>query len=196
MAKINIDLLIRQANDYAGKGDWEIAYNTLLQASAMDSNHPGVINGLATCLIQIGKPKEAINLFEKLVNIVPNPQDAYCSLGIAYESIGELASGEEAYLKVLQIDPKNIAARKGLAVIYLQQVVRFGEGIQILKALVKSNSDDLEALLMLANCYEQTRNIPAAKELYEQALKTHPKNKFAKEGLVRVGEVKQGLSSK
>jgi tetratricopeptide (TPR) repeat protein len=179
--------LIQQANNLAVKGDWESAYNKLMQASGFEPNHPGVINGLGMCLMQTGKPKEAINYFEKLVGLVPDPQEAYCSLGIAYASINELALGEEAYLKVLQTNPKNIAALKGLAVIYLQQAVRFGEGIQILRSLVKTYPDDLEAVLMLANCYEQGKNNSAAKKLYQQALEKQPGNLVAREGLMRVG---------
>jgi tetratricopeptide (TPR) repeat protein len=192
MTKPDINLLIQQANGSAGKGDWEAAYKKLMQAAELEPNHSGVINGLGLCLIQLGRLKEAIKLFEKLVDLVPNSQDAYCSLGLVYEKSGELASAEDAYLKALQINQKSVAPRKGLAVVYLQQSVRYGEGIQILSSLVKSNPDDIEALLMLANCYEQEKNDTAAKKLYDQALKMHPRNKFAKEGLMRVGGAKKG----
>jgi protein O-GlcNAc transferase len=187
MANKDINSLIHQANNLAGKGDWENAYQKLLQASGFEPNHPGVINGLGMCLMQTGKPKEAASYFEKLVDLVPDPQEAYCSLGMAYARINELALGEDAYLKALQINPKNMVARKGLAVIYLQQAVRFGEGMQILRSLVKAYPDDLEAVLMLANCYEQGKNYSSAKKLYQQALEKQPGNLVAREGLMRVG---------
>jgi tetratricopeptide (TPR) repeat protein len=186
MPKPAIDQLIEQANQAAGRQDWKTAYSILSSAAESADMNPGVCNALGVCLLQLGKPKEAAGWFEKLTRLIPASGEAYCSLGMAYAGCGELALAENAYLKALQSAPDTHAARKGLAVVYLQQSMRYGEGIQILNSLYHSDPQDIETILMLANCYEQGENFSRSKKYFELALEIEPKNDLAKQGLARV----------
>ena len=187
MTVINVEKLILQANNAADRGNWDKAFEMLSQAADIESSNTGVINGLGVCLLQMGRMKEAVSYFVKLVGFLPESLEAYCSLGMAYAGCGEMALAENVYVKALQLSPNNRTARKGLAIVYLQQSVRFGEGMQILTALVRSDQEDIESVLMLADCYEQGKNNPAAKKLYERALEIQPGNSLAQSGLLRLG---------
>lgn len=51
---------------------------------------------------------------QKAVKLKPDYVDAWATLGRAYEDLGQLDKAEEAYKKVLELDPKHKGAKEGL----------------------------------------------------------------------------------
>ena len=59
------------------------------------------------CLLNLGKSKEALVVFGKLIQIDPQYADGYYQLGLVYLGLGNNAKAKEALNKFLQLDPKN-----------------------------------------------------------------------------------------
>ena len=57
---------------------------------------------------QAGLWQEAIYRFERAVEIDPTYAAAYNNLAIAYEQAGQVEKAYAAYMKALQLDPKNL----------------------------------------------------------------------------------------
>jgi tetratricopeptide (TPR) repeat protein len=67
--------------------------------------------------IEIGKPDDAINDFNRAIELDPENADAYCNRGYAKSSKGDLDGAILDYSQALEIDPKNAWAygNRGLA---------------------------------------------------------------------------------
>lgn len=186
MLSSDFDSLLIQADELAQSGDWQACFDVLSQAAALDSAQAGVMSGQGTCLIQLGRPQEALPFFQKAVILAPDSAEACNNLGVAYALCGCAEDAETAYLEATRLDQTNQQAWKNLAITYLQNG-RFSEGVQILAAVIQSYPQDVEALFVLARCYEQGDDPASARFLYEEILKNEPTHAAAIQGLVRLG---------
>lgn len=101
---------------------------------------------------------------------------------------GYVQEAEATYQKALAQDPDHVPAWKNLGGLYLQQEERFVEGVQILAAVVQANPEEIDALLVLASCYEAGEDLTSARELYRQVLAVKPGHPQAQTALERLGE--------
>lgn len=183
MPKPSFEQLVKQANNAVSKGNWQTAYQLLEQAQNLKPRDAGVITGMGTCLLQMGKPAQAFKQFLKVTRLAPDNLDARNNLGIAATLAGDLAAAEEAFKSVIQVNANHAFAWKNLAQVYLRQPERAAEGVQILASVVKSNPRDVEALLLLANIYQQSDDLTSARTLYQRVLELEPENTQAKSAL-------------
>ena len=65
-------------------------------------------------LLATGKYDAAIEDFNAALNVNANNADAWASLGIAYEKLGNKSKAVESYNRAMQVNPRNPAARAGL----------------------------------------------------------------------------------
>ena len=77
-------------------------------------NDPDELNGFGYQLLNQGKTKDAIKIFQLLVSEFPNSSNPYDSLGEAYHADGNKELAIVNYEKSLEIDPKNINAEDWL----------------------------------------------------------------------------------
>ena len=87
---------------------------------------------------------------------------------------GRIEEAELAFRSALEIDPEHRPAWKNLAQILLQKKNGMEEGVQILSALIQSDPSDIEALLLMAGCYEEGGDFTSAVELYRHVLSLQP----------------------
>ncbi len=186
------ETLLTQADEAARQGDWQTAFTTLEGVASLVPQEPGVLTGLGTCLIQLGRVDEALPHFEQVASLLPNSAEAQASLGLAYALAGRLEAAAVAYQRALALDGENPQIWKSLASVYLRQG-RMEEGVQILASLVKANPDDPEALYLLAQCYEAADESQSARLLYERVLKMQPDHLEARQALERLSAPASGL---
>jgi len=75
----------------------------------------------ATTLSDIGRPAEAIPLFEKTIRLSPfGPSSMYRAYGVALRETGRFVDAVVAYKKSLQIAPDNQQTHLGLAITYMR----------------------------------------------------------------------------
>lgn len=100
----------------------------------------------------------------------------------------ELQSQEKGYGAVLQREPENQAALKGLLETRLQMVqLKMAEVkgvIEPLEKLVKLNPDNTEYAVLLAQAHQQVGDREAAAQTYRSVLATNPGDMNALQGLV------------
>ncbi len=176
MSEKTLDGLLERADAFARSGDWQGAFDCLLEVVEIQPQHIGALTGLGTCLLQMGQVEQSIPYFRKVVELVPEVPDAHNNLGVALTLIREYQDAEKAYQQAIRLNPDHLPAWKNLAQIYLQQEERITEGAQILAALVQVNPKDVDVLLMLAGCYEKAEDVESARTLLREVLKIQPKH--------------------
>jgi tetratricopeptide (TPR) repeat protein len=189
MTPDQFEALLNQADQFAQAENWQAAFTSLSQANLIKPDHPGVVNGMGMCLIQMQRTADALPYFYKLVELAPDSSEAHNNLGVVLAFTGRLNDAEEAYHKALNLNQEHFSAWKNLAQLYLQQADRISDGVNILQTLIQNNPQDAEALFLMGNCYELGEDLESAKTLYHQALKYKPDYKEAREALARVAPV-------
>lgn len=179
------DTLLTQADTLAQAGLWVEAFEHLTQAHALRPRHTGTVNGLGTCLLRLGRPLEARPYFQQASELAPTQPEAQNNLGVAFASSGDGALAEAAYQCALALDPDHQPAWRNLAQLRLQQG-QWGEGAMMLAAVVQAHPDDIEALILLAGCYEQGEQPDSARFLYQRVLSADPHNSTAATALGRL----------
>jgi Flp pilus assembly protein TadD/glycosyltransferase involved in cell wall biosynthesis len=177
--------LLTQADTLAQAGQWVEAFEHLTQAHALRPRHTGTVNGLGTCLLRLGRPLEARPYFQQASELAPTQPEAQNNLGVAFASSGDGALAEAAYQCALALDPDHQPAWRNLAQLRLQQG-QWGEGAMMLAAVVQAHPDDIEALILLAGCYEQGEQPDSARFLYQRVLSADPHNSTAATALGRL----------
>ncbi len=185
MAISPFDNLLEQADVFARAGQWQEAYDYLGRAAELQPQHAGTVTGQGTCLIQLGRPQEALAYFKRVTELMPASPDAHNNLGVVQAIVGDAAAAETAYKQALTCDGEHVPTWKNLAQLYLQHD-RISEGVPILANLVKAHPDDVEALVLMAGCYEEGEDTASALVLYREALKYQPENAEAKAAVNRL----------
>jgi Flp pilus assembly protein TadD len=185
---LQFDQMLAQAQAAVDRADWESALTWLTQAKAIDPAHAGALTGMGTCLLQLGRPAEAVALFHEVTGLASDSPEAYNNLGVAYAVTQDWKAAELAYRRALEIDSEHAQAWTNLAQVYLQQPGRLVEGIQILAAVVQACPGEIPALFLLAHCYEEAGEKNSAMELYRRILQVQPDNTQAKTAMQRLDE--------
>jgi len=187
MTKTTFDDLLIQADASARQGDWQSTLELLQDAVRQEPEHTGALTGIGSCLVQLGRAQEAIAAFDRVVSLAPDSPQAYNNLGVANTLLRRWPEAESAFRQAISLDPDHLPAWKNLALVQLEQG-QYGEGVQILAALVQANPEDAEALWMLGQCYEEAGDLASAGHMYREALKYQPELENARQGLERVSQ--------
>lgn len=179
------DSLLEEADACARAGDWQATFEALSQADRLNPNHPGTLTGIGTALIQLGQPNAALPFFQRVSRLADESPEAHNNLGVAYGLTNQWDKAEAAYRKALARDDEHKPAWKNLALTCVKQE-RYPEGVQILAALVQAEPQEVEARLMLAECYEMGGDVASARMLYEVALTLQADNAQAQAALARL----------
>jgi tetratricopeptide (TPR) repeat protein len=193
MSKKKFEQYIEKADESARQGDWAATIDALRAAEKIQPDNAGVLTGLGTCLIQINQITESIPYFIKVIQLAPESAEAQNNLGVAYAFSHFYGEAEVAYKKALAVDPEHLPAWKNLAGLYLQQAERVEEGVQVLASIVKKHPDDVESLLLMADCYESVDENESALTLYKKVLTLEPENPVARKKVLKLTTITLGL---
>jgi len=111
---------------------------------------------------------KAIEHMEALTRLQPSDSDSWLALGRLYKLDNQPQKAEEAFKKVLNVDPDSKEGLSNLAQMYFERG-DYAEAVDLLK---KIPEEDMDAPLlgMLAYSYNQTRDFDSAVATYEKAL--------------------------
>jgi Flp pilus assembly protein TadD/glycosyltransferase involved in cell wall biosynthesis len=185
LADPTFEQLLAEADQLAQANQWMPAHHCLIRAQALQPAHAGIANGLGTCLLRAGQPAEARAHFEQAAQLAPTQPEALNNLGVACVLSGDWQRAEQAYQGALALDPDHQPAWRNLAQLRLQQE-RFDEGVAMLASVVQAHPDDVEALLLLAGCYEQGDQAESALALYRRVLAVEAANPTATAAISRL----------
>lgn len=121
----------------------------LQRARHLAPGDPGVLNALGLCLLNLDAAAEAEAVFRDLVAIVPDFAPAHANLGQALAAAGRLDRAGAAYRRALELDPGQLAALAGLAVIAARRGA-FGEAETLADRVLARAPDAADALMAKA----------------------------------------------
>jgi tetratricopeptide (TPR) repeat protein len=118
----------------AEKGLFQDALREYQVALELDPKDPIARHEMATVLMDMGKPGEAVSHLRDVVKTEPDNLDAWVDLGNCYATKGFYAESEKALQKALTIDGADIMANYHMAALRAAQ----GQGEQCIACLKKA----------------------------------------------------------
>lgn len=134
-------------------------------------------------LVEKGRYQEALEKLKTATELLPKEPRVWNCLGLAYQGLGDGPRAIEAYQHALMLDRSNLVfvARYNLGCAYLEQGNPAAAVNELRSYCLLSNS--LPALLKLGAAELQTRQPDAAERSFSTALKLHPGDAAAQNGL-------------
>lgn len=156
----------------------EAAYKQAAELEPGELNH---LRGLGQTLLAEEKYQEALSVYEKLADQMPDDADTYISLAKIYRELHQLDKAEENMVKARQYAPGSLEVLYNEAIIYEAQG-RYEDAIRVLSdalTRVKSQSSVLPtrrrflAILyqQLGQLYRDTQNFSSAVNSYQELQK-------------------------
>src|SRR3984957_14449238 len=139
-----------------------------------------------------GKNLDAKKQFEVATAEDPNFALAFSRLAQSYSSLGYDSEAEQSAKKAVGLSHDLPEAEKYLiSAIELQVVKNYTESIKAYENLAKVSPDNSDVKETLAGLYQESGNLPRAREYYQKILSANPKDVAATIDLGRV-EIKSG----
>ena len=134
------------------------------------------------CLYKIGKNKEPVGLFKKMLKYRLSKQVAYYSLGLCYNEKNRYQQAMAVFKKAIRIQPKFYPAYNSLGAVYFE-TGKIKRSINEFKKAIKINPVFQDAHYNLGVSYQQLGKYKEAIKSYKKALEINPKDKEAKDNL-------------
>jgi tetratricopeptide (TPR) repeat protein len=153
----------------------EAAYRKAVDLEPSELSHQ---RGLGQTLLAEEKYPEALKVYQKLSDLMPDDPDIYLRLAQIYRELHQLDKAEETLVKARQYSPGSLDVMYNEAMLYQAQG-RYEDAIRVLSEAVtgvKGQSGSLPtrrrslAVLyqQLGQLYRETQNYPAAINTYEE----------------------------
>ena len=185
-----------------GKGvtaaaDYEAAYGLLAagkmaeaeailrQVLASDPDHAGAHNDLGVIFSHRGETEQAVDHFERAIELAPGAADAYTNLGNHYHAAGCFEESAKAYRKAVTLDPGDADTQTNLGN-SLQVLGRVEEAAASFRRALVIEPGHLFALNNLGNALQALGRMEEAVASFRRALMIKPDFALA---LVNLGNV-------
>ena len=207
-----IAYLKAQAYNYIGQIYYEIGQTAAaIRACRMalqfkknktDSNSQGQLNpsnyetffsnvhaNLATVYENTGKLGEAIQHYQKALELVPSKLSVHRDLAGAYWKKQRYTAAEPHYKQVITHDPMDVQAGYRLGLISLMKE-NYLEAVSLFKKVIAIEAKHARTYGALGIAYQELGNIPEAIGAFERVLELEPGNKVALDKLRELHESK------
>ena len=172
---ILLDLL---GDAYTQTKDLAKAEQAYRKAAELDSTEPSHLRGLGQTLVAEDKYSDALAVYQKLIDLMPDDGDNYLRIAQVYRELHQLDQAEENLLKARQYEPGSVEVMYNEAMLYQAQG-RYDDAIRVLcdavtgvkgqSAVLPSRRRSLAILYQqLGQIYQQKQNYPAAVYTYEE----------------------------
>jgi len=141
---------------------------------------------LAQVYLQLGRDKDALREYKRVLSESPDDAAALYSAGVLYLSSGENKAGEESLLRVIELDPTHSYAALALAEHY-SATQRVEKVVAVVKPAADAHPEIADLQYLAGLGYEETGAKESAVKYYRRALRFVPDMKEALEALDRLG---------
>ena len=141
---LNLMGLIAQA-----KGLHDQACNWFYRAAKQAPSSPHIYFNLGLSLFNDNKPYEAIDAYQKAIELQPEIKETYNYLAEVYRSLGEDDQAKQNYQKALSIDSDYLEARINLA--------SLEKDVPALEKIVAQSPDNAMAVYYLSRLYDDKK---------------------------------------
>jgi Flp pilus assembly protein TadD len=128
-----------------------------------------------TALLQLGRLREAIDIFQRAAMLRPGIPDVYNNLGVAYQGLGDVDEAVRAYRSAIEFKPDFDLAHVNLARL-LASAGWFAEAEISLHRAVQIKPADVGYRLQLAGVIGRQEKWQQAASVLEEALDLQPHN--------------------
>jgi tetratricopeptide (TPR) repeat protein len=146
---------------------------------------------LAANYLRADRPLEALPHSRAAAELNPHYGNAFVQLGQAHAALGQFEDAESGYRRALEIEPRDVTGRIGLANL-LADTKRHADAIEQYNVVLSIASRDVLAWSNLAGAYAETGNYDQAIRCYGQALSIDPDFAPARTGLRRAIDERAG----
>ena len=155
------------------KGNYDIAFDLVNNAVAINASVPMYHNGLGVVLRGQGKLDEAIECYQKALDLRPDFAGVHNNLGNVFKDQGRLDEAIECYQKELRLRPDFADAHNNLGMM-LKDQGRLDEAIECYQKALDLKPDFAGAHYNLGNVLADQGRLDEAIECYQKALRLKP----------------------
>lgn len=141
--------LLAQARAHLGAGELGAAELTLNALLARDPDRVTALVLKGNLLNDLGRPAEAIPLFQRALHVKPDSADAFANLGNALQYLGRLDESVECYQQAVALDPDYLEAHHNLGNA-LESLDRQPEAVACFRRALALDADFVEARWAIA----------------------------------------------
>jgi tetratricopeptide (TPR) repeat protein len=152
---------------------WKNGVSLMTHALACNSNSSLAHNNLGVALTGQGKLAEAMQHYERALELKPNDAEAYYNLGSALAAQGKLPEATKNYERALELKPDYAEVYNNLGVVLARQG-ELPRAIQDYERATQLKPDYAEAYYNLGLSHSEQGKLPEAIGDYEQAIKLKP----------------------
>jgi len=128
---------------------------------------------------------QAIENYQRVVELAPNWIEAHINLGVAYYQLGYLSDARNSFLAAVHLDPLNGISRYNLGCT-LEELGEFDQAIVHLERAAKAMPAHPDVHFNLALAYEKRNNRRAAREQWQLYLRFAPSGPWAEQARARL----------
>lgn len=114
------------------KGDWASAQKSFDEALRQRPKDPKLVLLIAQEWVKYGRWREAKRVLERAADARPT-SEIYTQLAVCYHNLDDLKRAEQAYLKALELDPRNPLALNNLGYMWADQGRNLQQAIRMLE---------------------------------------------------------------
>jgi tetratricopeptide (TPR) repeat protein len=122
---------------------------------------------------ELGRLPEAINIYQKILQLKPDHSEALNNLGMLYHELGDLAAAEPLLCKAATLKPDNAYFRFNWGLLLLKQE-NFEQAEHACQQAVLINPNFAEALNTLGNIQASQGKLDQAESSYRRAIALRP----------------------
>jgi len=158
---------------YVQTGYWKDSVSLWTRDLACASESSLAHNSFGIALVGQGKLTEAIQQYERALQLNPDDVGVLCNLGLALATQGKPAEAIQQYERALQLKPDDFVAHNGLGVALAGQG-KLAEAIQQFERALPLKPDDARVYFNLAVALANQGKLLEAIPQYERALQLKP----------------------
>ncbi|HEU4824266.1 MAG TPA: tetratricopeptide repeat protein [Nitrososphaeraceae archaeon] len=164
--------IMDMGNAYYNKREYAKAIEKY-QLIISDPNYAFAFNNIGSALREIGKEEEAIQCYEKALEMIPNFAYAWNGKGLALDVLARYEEAIQCYEKALEIDPNYAPAwnNKGLT---FEHLGRYEESIKYFDKALKIDPNNATAWNNKGYALDSLRKEEKAIKYFDKALEIDP----------------------
>lgn len=120
-----------------------------------------------------GKYEEAVDQFQRAVQLEPSNEDAYIGLGGAYERLGKTQDAENTYKKIIALRPSYWRGYNLLGAFYLRQA-QYEDAAKMFQKVIERTPESFRGYANMGAAYLYEAKYEEAIKPLQQSLALHP----------------------
>lgn len=130
-----------------------------------------------------GNYDQAVGAFDQAVEMNPNFEWIWFSLGRTHSQRKDYTKAMEAYQKTIRVNPENVNAWIDLGIIYCDEQGNYPHAVEAFQKAIRSSPENEVAWYNLGVAYGKQGNYPQAVEAYKESIRLNPDDDSASHNL-------------